>query len=355
MGGLVGGAEGDSPTDQAVIMNTYFAGIVTATHDYVGGLAGKTVNTDMTKSYAIGSVTGVDFVGGLAGSFNGFMAEVFAANDITGTGSAVGPVTGHFAGGSVGNRYFDSAITGFSSSPDGSSAINDSTYFYDSATNPPFDTWDFPGVWRLNYKSYPSFEPLVDPYILCEAPAATDTTVTVHCKVAPGGWGRPTWEMRYRKAGAAAWTPLTQPDIRQALVTITGLTPGTDYEVSFRFTNTYGTSNWGRVEVTTTGTAPKATNILTVRSSQAAATASAEEPEPAGSTWQPVVVLPADTSTAPTTLADPWNNDIAPGDAPAPAKGESSDPPGAVLWITIALAGAGLAWLLYHAFAARRV
>lgn len=166
VGGLVGAVNNiGSP---ATITNAYANATVVASVDYAGGIAGLGAALDLTNAYAVGSVSGGDNIGGLVGLFFGFMAETFAANTITGTGGAVGPVTGHFAGGSVGNRYFDTTITGFASSPDGSSPIANSDFFINNTSNPPMSTWNFSTLWRTNYASYPSFAPKTDPYMLCE-------------------------------------------------------------------------------------------------------------------------------------------------------------------------------------------
>lgn len=255
VGGLVGNISTDI-SSPVTITNTFSGATVIASDLGAGGLIGHAEYANLTNSYASGSVTGDGYVGGIAGVFSGMMAEVFAATEIHGSGGTVGPVTGHFGTGSVGNRYFDIERTGLNYSPDGSSGITPSEYFLDNHTNPPMNNWDFSTIWRTNYNGYPSFAPKIDPYMLCEQASVTNTTIHIHCFVAPLGWGTPTWELRYRKKGTSSWKTYNLSDIHQDLATIAGLTPGTDYETNFRFTNDWGTGPWGSIEATTTGTAP---------------------------------------------------------------------------------------------------
>jgi hypothetical protein len=262
VGGLVGAINNNPST--ATITNAYSSATVTDTSDYAGGLVGWAASLNLTKAYAAGSVSGSDSVGGLVGLFSGFMAETFSAEKITGTGGAVGPVTGSFGSGSVGNRYFDTVITGFSSSPDGSSAITSIDYFKDNSTNPPFDQWDFTTIWRTNYANYPSFAPKIDPYMLCEEPNSTKTTITGSCEVQPLGWGTPSWLARWSKHGANKWHTLTLGNAHKALATVSGLTPGTWYDLEFRYTNNFGTGPWGKLEILTTGKAPVVSRHSTV-------------------------------------------------------------------------------------------
>jgi hypothetical protein len=95
--------------------------------------------------------------------------------------------------------------------------------------------------------------------MLCEQPESTNTTISAACTNQPyEGWGATTWEARYRKASDATYTAveLDDPTVEIPRVSLSGLTSGTLYYVEFRYTNTSGPSEWGRVEVTTTGTAP---------------------------------------------------------------------------------------------------
>jgi hypothetical protein len=258
IGGLVGAVLTGGGI--ATVTNSYSSATAIG-DDSVGGLVGLGINVDVTKSYAAGSVSGDDNVGGLVGQLYGSMADTFSAEEIintTGSGT-VGPVTGHVISATVGNRYFDTNSTGFASSPDGSSPITDSNYFKNNSTNPPFDQWDFSTLWRTNYANYPSFAPKVDPYMLCEAPSSSNTSITGNCEVAPLGWGTPVWQARWRVHGTSTWQVIALGDIHEASATVAGLKPGTWYDLSFRYTNDFGTGPWGTVEILTTGTAATGT------------------------------------------------------------------------------------------------
>jgi hypothetical protein len=252
-GGLVGWMNGGG-----TITNSYYRGTVDAGDKaYTGGLVGYADEGTITKSYASGSVTGGALTGGLVGyAVNSTMSDLFAATEIHSPEPSAGPVTGGVTGGTYGNRFYDAPLSGYSSSPDGSSPVTDSDYFKNNSTNQPFDNWDFSTIWRTNYNDYPSLEPLLDPYMLCEEPQSTNTSITGHCLIEPLGWGTPTWQARWRVKGSSAWNTLSLADIHQARATVTGISPGTDYQLQFRFTNAFGTGNWGTLEIITTGTKP---------------------------------------------------------------------------------------------------
>jgi hypothetical protein len=353
VGGLVGAANTGGAV--ASIVNSYSDGNVTASADYAGGLVGMGFDINVYSSYAAGSVTGNDNVGGLVGALNGNMAETFSAAEVSGTGGAVGPVTGHFGSGTVGNRYFDTVRTGFSSSPDGSSPIDTSSdpdYFLNNSTNPPMSTWTFDSThWRTNYNYYPSLPPLFDPMMLCEEPQSTDTTIMGTCDIIPLGWGETTWEARWREKDTGNWQNITLNDNHLAQATVAGLTPGTWYHLQFRFTNDFGTGNWGTVEILTTGTAPStsgssgsesesgsaATSIVTLASSSFSTALISSEDSGA-------VITPSDTTIA----SEPSDESASESsNQPAASDGQTSKRSHAwpVFWIAVFFA-AVMAWIL---------
>jgi lectin-like protein len=92
--------------------------------------------------------------------------------------------------------------------------------------------------------------------MLCEAPQSTNTTATIACTKQPlTGWGTTTWELRYRLSSASSYTNVDLIDPTDGRATLSGLQPGHTYYFEFRFANSSGVSQWGRVEVDTTGTA----------------------------------------------------------------------------------------------------
>lgn len=355
VGGLVGAA--NTGGVNASITDSYSDGTVTASADYAGGLVGMGFDIDVYYSYAAGSVTGNNNVGGLVGALNGDMAETFSAAEISGTGGAVGPVTGHFFTGSVGNRYFDTVKTGFSSSPDGSSPIDtnsDPDYFLDNSTNPPMSTWTFDSNhWRTNYNYYPSLPPLFDPMMLCEEPQSTNTTMMGTCGIMPLGWGDTTWEARWRKKNTGDWQNITLNDNHLAQATITGLTPGTWYHLQFRYTNDFGTGNWGTLEIITTGTAPSSSGSGGTDSGSTSSSVSSIASLASSSFWAPLissddstdaVITPTDTTTT-SKVGDESTNESTAQQSTTdgqPAKKSYSWP---ILW-TVLLFAAVIAWIL---------
>jgi len=254
-GGIVGYTFGSTTT---TLTDVYYKGdILISSANYVGGLVGFAGHLSITRGYAAGSLSGDSGVGGIAGSImNGTITGTFAANEITaGIPTDKGPIAGAVISSTLTGNYFDANITGFISSTDGTPVAN-SAQFYDK-TLAPLSTWNFSTTWSEEYNDYPALKGIHEPYMLCEQPTSTDTTASMHCLVTPRGWGIPTWEMRYRKSSDSTWTSFTQADIHEARTTLTGLTPGTNYDIGFRYTNDFGTGPWGMVQITTTGTAPQ--------------------------------------------------------------------------------------------------
>jgi len=109
-GGLVG-----FNFDQAVVSNSYSTGSVTST-DGAGGLAGGNVGT-VDNSYATGSVTGSGGVGGLLGANNGTVSNSYSTGSVSGT-DQVGGLVG-YSPGTVSNSFWDLETSGQSTSAGG--------------------------------------------------------------------------------------------------------------------------------------------------------------------------------------------------------------------------------------------
>ncbi|HSX44493.1 MAG TPA: hypothetical protein VLF39_00060 [Candidatus Saccharimonadales bacterium] len=313
VGGLVGSANGFSLS----MDNVYYYGSIVSTGTYVGGLAGNGSFDHVSFGYAAGSITGNDIVGGLFGNFsNGTLDHLFAVNAIDLSNAVIGDalVAGFSGfnpidiGAHASHLYFDPNITGLISSSFGTSIAN-SAEFIDNSGGPVFNGWTFDVThWRTNFNTYPSFAPMIDPYLLCEAPNSTNTTISEGCVVAPLGWGTATWEVRWSVHGKNSWHIVDLDDVRFANdVTVGGLTPGTRYDLQFSFTNDFGTDG-GIVEILTTGTAPKnAEPIATPTYNQTSSTDSSSD----ATTVPTAKTTPIDqlvTTTAGTdiaTIADP--------------------------------------------------
>jgi hypothetical protein len=98
------------------------------------------------------------------------------------------------------------------------------------------------------------FTALAAPEMQCIQPTATQTTIAAGCTSSPAGWGTTTWEARYKKQTDSSYTTINDINIDEddvANVLLTGLDAETDYDVQFRFTNDFGLSEWGTVEITT--------------------------------------------------------------------------------------------------------
>ena len=78
----------------------------------VGGLAGRVYNGSITNSYATGSVTGNNYVGGLAGGARGSITNSYATGSVTGNNYVGGLVGGIDDGGSITNSYATGSVTG---------------------------------------------------------------------------------------------------------------------------------------------------------------------------------------------------------------------------------------------------
>lgn len=108
VGGLVGGYSGGT------ISNSYVIGSVRGI-DTVGGLTGYNSGT-ITNSYASGSVEGLgNYVGGLVGSNSGTgtgtITNSYASGSVNGTGSNVGGLVGSNSG-TINNSFYDQEKSG---------------------------------------------------------------------------------------------------------------------------------------------------------------------------------------------------------------------------------------------------
>ena len=105
VGGLVGSNNGD-------ITNSYATGTVTG-NNRVGGLVGWNSSGRVTNSYAMGTVTGNNRVGGLVGwNSSSRVTNSYATGAVTGTGNYAGGLVGWNYFGSVTNSYATGTVTG---------------------------------------------------------------------------------------------------------------------------------------------------------------------------------------------------------------------------------------------------
>ncbi len=270
-GGLIGLSEGDTIND------SYARGDAT-TQDlyYAGGLIGAMNDSDLSRVYSAGVVSGYGIIGGLIGYNVGTstITDSFSASYVL---PQDGGWDARANNGFVGIDYADEityANSFFNSINVNPNCTRDNDFniitssdctginlqfnetMFKEADDAPISNWDIGGIWHLSADDFPTLSPIREPQILCEQATATDTSVSVACQSDPDGWGATTWEMQYKKTSAATWADVTLSDPSIARATITGLASGTDYQVRFRFTNDWGISEWGRIDAKTTGIAP---------------------------------------------------------------------------------------------------
>lgn len=233
VGGLVGELGG------AVITKSFVENVNVAGSNTVGGLVGWAVGpTSVSEAYAIGvvdgSVSGVGGVIGVAGSGPVFVDHIYSDIVFTDLGSA-----------EIGSLGFGPMI---------GSTFTASAPYLANNTQSPLDGWDFTEVWYIRPGKYPGLRPKTLPYILCSAPSSTDTTANASCTTYPTLEGGPQWELKYRfKDETESLGSFPTQAGGTFNLTTTGLLPGTDYDIQFRFTDAVGQGSWARVQITTTG------------------------------------------------------------------------------------------------------
>ena len=105
------GAGGIVGYNYGPLSNVYSTATVSAPSIYAGGIAGLSVNANISLAYATGAVSGGQNVGGLVGYFaGGSVTQSYATGAVSGT-SGVGGLLG-YNGGSITQSYWDSYTTG---------------------------------------------------------------------------------------------------------------------------------------------------------------------------------------------------------------------------------------------------
>ena len=119
MGGLIGFLDGGP--NKSGVSDSYATGSVTSTTDYAGGLIGAADYGDIANTYATGTVSGVDAVGGLVGVHaycpGCSVTASYATGSVSGTsrvGGLIGALDSSF-GAPISNTYASGAVSGSSS------------------------------------------------------------------------------------------------------------------------------------------------------------------------------------------------------------------------------------------------
>ncbi len=292
IGGLVGGVESGSLT----VSRVHFDGTVTMSGGaYGGGLIGYGGSSiTLEDSYATGTVNGgAAYVGGLLGSQNSgtlLIRRSYSAATLAGSGLSYGGLIGGFFGGTVENSFSASDLTGsvaantgglygvgngtstnnffdrhlagtIASCADSGSAsctavnVGNATpdYFKSNSTNPPLDTWNFAYLWE-NYQKLPEFS--VFGAVQTDTPETTSSTINFGYQFSALGGAGPlsSPQLRYRVNGSGGpWTyvAITSSNFDY---TLTGLLPGTTYEIQMRayFDGVDEPMNWNEASFTAT-------------------------------------------------------------------------------------------------------
>jgi hypothetical protein len=103
LGGLVG-------TNAGTVSDSYSSATVTG-YAGIGGLIGQNAGT-VSNSYSTGSVTGDDSIGGLVGACYGTVSNSYSSGDVTGE-VEIGGLVGWNEGGIVSNSYATGNVTGY--------------------------------------------------------------------------------------------------------------------------------------------------------------------------------------------------------------------------------------------------
>jgi hypothetical protein len=165
IGGVAGLLNGDSITESSSTVT------ITGESD-LGGLVGQSEGT-IERSYATGSLSGYELVGGLVGtSSSGIISDSYATGNADASGGTAGGLVG-FSGGTVTNSYSTGSVTGDTNLGGlvGSNGGTVTTSFWDTQTSgratsdggtgkttaemkniATFATvgWDFATVWDIN-------------------------------------------------------------------------------------------------------------------------------------------------------------------------------------------------------------
>lgn len=145
------------------VHDSYSTGNVNSSGDYVGGLVGQSDWSGIYRSYSTAAVSGELSVGGAVGYINNSTIEnVFAANQVTGTGgsSEVGFLLGTTNAATITSSYYwsgascDSTGVGGlcnTSSTSGVANVDDFKF----SDNAPLLNWDFNTIWTEVVSQFP--------------------------------------------------------------------------------------------------------------------------------------------------------------------------------------------------------
>jgi len=158
------------------ISNLGLVGFYVKGGSYVGGISGNSsinyenvsnyLNVRILNSYAIGNVSGINFVGGISGT-DDFIANSYFAGTVTGSGNNVSGISGGSEE-SPTNSFYDSNLAGNlpngtpQTTADMQSVVCDLLQIYAGGqneinANSDFAYWANFAGWKCNANNYPSF------------------------------------------------------------------------------------------------------------------------------------------------------------------------------------------------------
>ena len=114
-GNYIGGLVGWNVS--GTITNSYATGDVTGSSNSVGGLVGENRGGTITNSYATGTVSGTvsgfdNTIGGLVGGNDGTITNSYATGIVSGSGNVAGGLVGFNNGGTITNSYATGTVSG---------------------------------------------------------------------------------------------------------------------------------------------------------------------------------------------------------------------------------------------------
>ena len=148
VGGLVGEAQYGTK-----ISNSYATVSVTGEANTAGGLVGDAYDITIDNSYSTGSATGRSSVGGLVGTLAyTTISNSYATGSVESTGNYVGGLVGHAnIGFDISNSYWDTVATGQEEPVEGGTGLTTEEMKKQST----YSGWDFDTVWKIDGNDYP--------------------------------------------------------------------------------------------------------------------------------------------------------------------------------------------------------
>lgn len=191
VGGIIGRTRFSFTINNVVSHATVIGG------EDVGGVAGRIHDNAIEDSYAIGPVTGTQYVGGFIGQgpFSGHAMRCFSAGTVTGT-QDVGGFIGYSAGTHSSNCFWDVESSGIGNSGDAhfgstgktTAEMKDLATYTDIATIGLDDPWDMvpvvdpANIWGITLDlngGYPFLQAFVDMMLTASPVSVLGTSLTV--------------------------------------------------------------------------------------------------------------------------------------------------------------------------------